>query len=235
MNCQDSDLASGGIMMIPGTNQIVGGGKMGKLYLVNTGNLGQEQNNDAGAAQTIFVEQGILNSYSSTCTDDVPTTKTPHTTNINSYEIFGTAAYFNGSIYLGVTPTSTTPVGVRRFQYSSGQLLPQEAASPSIQQNTRGTTPFISANGSADGILWMIDEGQPIETSSPTTATLRAYDAGKLGSELYDSSQISSDKPGYGIKFSSPVVANGKVYVATGTDLTTATHPRGEIDVYGLK
>ena len=33
MNCQDSDLAAGGFMMIPGSGQIVGGGKMGKLYL----------------------------------------------------------------------------------------------------------------------------------------------------------------------------------------------------------
>jgi hypothetical protein len=82
----------------------------------------------------------------------------------------------------------------------------------------------------------MIDEGQPLGTSSPTKATLRAYDALNLSSpELYDSSQNSSDAPGYGIKFSSPVVANGKVYISTGTDLTTATNPRGEIDVYGLK
>jgi len=40
MNCQDSDLAAGGLLMIPGSTQIIGGGKMGKLYLVNTGNLG---------------------------------------------------------------------------------------------------------------------------------------------------------------------------------------------------
>jgi hypothetical protein len=30
-------------------------------------------------------------------------------------------------------------------------------------------------------------------------------------------------------------VANGKVYISTGHDLTTATNPQGEIDVYGLK
>ena len=28
---------------------------------------------------------------------------------------------------------------------------------------------------------------------------------------------------------------NGKVYFSTGTDLTTVSNPRGEIDVYGLK
>ena len=43
------------------------------------------------------------------------------------------------------------------------------------------------------------------------------------------------DTPGYGIKFSSPVVANGKAYISTGHDLTTVANPEGEIDVYGVK
>jgi hypothetical protein len=237
MNCQDSDLAAGGLLLIPGSSQIVGGGKMGKLYLVNTSNLGQEHANDTGAAQSIFVEQNLLSPYSSSCTDNRPATSTTHTAMINSYEIFGTSAYFNGSIYIGVTPTSSTQVYVRRLQYSSGQLSAQDYATPGIQQNTRGTTPFISANGTSDGIVWVIDEGQPLQTpdpGGPTNAILRAYDAGNLSNALY-SSTSSGDLPGYGIKFSSPIVANGKVYISTGHDLTTVTNPQGEIDVFGLK
>jgi hypothetical protein len=239
MNCADEDLAAGGLLMIPGANQIVGGGKMGKLYLVNTANLGGEHTGDTGAAYTLFVELGLDSPYTSpACTDNVPVTNTPHTATINSYEIFGTAAYFNGSIYIGVTPTSPTALAaVRRIAYSSsggGTLAAQDYTSPSIQQNTRGTTPFISANGTADGILWMIDEGQPIQSSAPTSATLRAYDAGNLSKELYSSTN-SGDVPGYGIKFTSPIVANGKVYISTGHDLPSVTNPQGEIDVYGLK
>jgi outer membrane protein assembly factor BamA len=92
----------------------------------------------------------------------------------------------------------------------------------------------------------MIDEGYPLQntqgdpsnpgtTEPPTSATLRAFDAASYPNELYDSSQISTDVPGYGIKFTSPIVANGKVYISTGHDLTTVTNPKGEIDVYGLK
>ena len=44
----------------------------------------------------------------------------------------------------------------------------------------------------------------------------------------------SGDAPGYGIKFTSPIVANGKVYIATGHTLTSASNPQSEIDVYGL-
>jgi hypothetical protein len=42
------------------------------------------------------------------------------------------------------------------------------------------------------------------------------------------------DQPGYGIKFTSPIVANGKVYISTGNNLTTASQTQGRIDVYGL-
>jgi hypothetical protein len=83
----------------------------------------------------------------------------------------------------------------------------------------------------------MLDQGQPLQntgTGGTTAATLRAYDANNLSNELYNSSTNPSDMPGYGIKFTSPVVGNGKVYITTGHDLTTVTNPHGEIDVYGL-
>ena len=231
LNCNDVDLASGGILMIPGSSNIVGGGKSGKLYLVNTTNLGKEQANDAGAVQTIFFESDLISPYSASCTDSSGT----HTSQSNSYEIFGTSAYYNGSIYLGVTPTiPTAPAGIREFVYS-GKLSYGAETKPSIQENTRGTTPFISSDGTAAGILWMIDTGIPLQQGTSTKSTLRAYDANDLGTELYNSSANAADVPGYGIKFTSPVVANGKVYISTGHDLTTATNPRGEIDVYGLK
>ncbi len=233
MDCADGDLAAGGLMMIPGTTEVVGGGKTGKLYLVNTGNMGHEQANDAGATQTIFLEAGAISPYSASCTDSVGT----HTTMINSYEIFGTAAYYNGSIYLGATPTASGAVtGLRQLVYSGGQLSAGAQTSPGIQENTRGTTPFVSANGNTNGVVWMIDEGQPLSgAGTPSTATLRAYDAGNLGSQLYNSSDNGTDTPGYGLKFTSPVVANGKVYISTGHDLTTVANPKGELDVYGLK
>src|ERR1035441_7102548 len=67
----------------------------------------------------------------SSCTDSLGT----HTTYVNSYEIFGTSAYFNGAVYLGVTPTSSSaPAGVRRFTYS-GTLSAGSHTSLSIQQN----------------------------------------------------------------------------------------------------
>src|SRR6202041_2745320 len=61
------------------------------------------------------------------------------------------------------------------------------------------------------------------------------YDANNLTTELYNSGTNAGDAPGYGIKFTSPIVANGKVYIGTAHDLATATNPQGELDVYGSK
>lgn len=235
MDCADADLAAGGLLLIPGTSELLAGGKTGKLYLVSTANLGQEQNNDAGATQTPWFEDDLLPPYESACTS---TGQFSGSADINSYEIFGTSAYFNGSVYLGITPTAAYQFNgtVRQFPYS-GILSHGGYTQPNILESSYGTTPFISANVTSNGILWMIDHGQPLQSgTTQSSAILRAYNANNLGSpasELYGSS--GNDTPGYGIKFTSPIVANGKVYISTGHDLTSVPNPQGELDVYGLK
>ena len=118
LECKDEDLAAGGLLLIPGASEALVGGKTGKMYLVNTGNLGGEQATDAGATQWLWFEQDLSAPYSATCTDN---TGNVLTDNINSYQIFGTAAFFNGSAYLGITPSLTTiPGPVRQFTYPAG-------------------------------------------------------------------------------------------------------------------
>ncbi len=84
-----------------------------------------------------------------------------------------------------------------------------------------GCTPSVSSNGASDGIVWVV---QFRGNHSP--AVLRAYDATDLTRELYASDQATKgrDHPGPATKFSVPTIANGKVYIATQTDL----------DAYGL-
>ena len=230
--CDDTDLAAGGLMMIPGTSQLVAGGKAGKIFVVNSDNLGHEQANDAGATQSLWFESDLSAPYSATCTDATGS----HTTMINSYEIFGTSAWYNGSAYLGIIPTaSSTPAPIRQFAWDGSKLTPGAYSSPNATTTSLGTTPFISSNGNSNGIVWMINQGVPLQKGTPTNATLYAYDATNFPNQLYNSNQSSGDTPGYGIKFTSPVVANGKVFISTAMDPVSATNPRGEIDVYGLK
>jgi uncharacterized protein YjdB len=235
MDCRDSDLASGGLLLIPGTTEAVAGGKKGMMYLVNTTNLGGMQPNDAGATQTLWFEPDLSPPYPASCTDANGNT---FSTDINSYEIFGTSAFFNGSVYLGITPTSSVAPGpIRQFPYS-GLLALGSYTNTSVQQGSMGSTPFISAAGTSSGIVWMIDHGQPIQDpliNVATPAVLRAFDASDLSVELYDSSQNPADTAGLGMKFSSPIVVNGKVFIGTAHDQLTTQNPQGELDVYGLK
>jgi len=236
MDCFDADLAAGGLLLIPRSTTLIAGGKTGTMYLVDSANLGHESSNDAGALQEQVWGAGLTygGTYQQSCQDSTGT----NYANIASYEVFGSAACFNGAVYLGVTPTSANaPGGVRQFDYTS-TLSAQSDTSNYQNEGTYGTSPFISANGTNDGIVWYINQGNPLQNASmvsPTSASLLAYDASNFPTQLYSSTTNSGDTPGFGIKFSSPVVANGKVYISTGTDLTTVSSPRGEIDVYGLK
>src|SRR5262249_1728884 len=72
-----------------------------------------------------------------------------------------------------------------------------------------GSTPSISANGTAEGIVWAL-ENQP-------TAVLHAYNADNVAVELYNSNQAAGgrDQFGAGNKFIAPTIAHGKVLVGT--------------------
>ena len=75
-----------------------------------------------------------------------------------------------------------------------------------------GSTPSVSSNGAANGVVWILDLG---------TSQLRAYDAANLGQELYNSSQALNgrDRLGGLTKFSVPTVTHGQVFVGTSNSL----------------
>ena len=87
----------------------------------------------------------------------------------------------------------------------------------------------ISADGSTPGtgILWasLPDSGDGNHAIVP--GVLRAFDAADVGHELWSSREdADADDCGNFAKFSSPTVANGKVYLAIFS---------GQVCVYGLK
>jgi uncharacterized protein (TIGR03437 family) len=111
--------------------------------------------------------------------------------------LYGIPAYFNDTVFFsGQNDT------LKAFPLSKG-LLPENPSSQSAGTIAgMGSVPSISANGAMDGIVWTI---QP--------DALHAYDATNLGNELY--------RGGYGsyVKFATPTIANGKVYVGTGASV----------------
>ena len=118
--------------------------------------------------------------------------------------VYSNPAYFNGTVYYG-------PVGssLEAFSVTDAKLSSMPTSQTSTQFVYPGTSPVVSANGTADAIVWAY------ENSSP--AVLHAYDATNLATELYNSNQAAGgrDQFGAGNKFIAPTVADGKVFVAS--------------------
>ncbi len=120
--------------------------------------------------------------------------------------IWSTPAYFNGTVYYGDQAST-----LKAFTVSKAKLVATpQSQSPSLFAFP-GTAPSVSANGTANGIVWAHENSNP--------AVLHAYDASNLALELYNSNQAAGarDHFGAGNKFITPVVADGKVFVGTTT------------------
>ncbi len=114
-------------------------------------------------------------------------------------------AYFNGTLYFG-------PVGepILAFQFNDARLSAAPVAQTGTTFRYPGATPSISANGTENAIVWATDNTNP--------AILRAFNATNL-QLLYASNQAANNRDEFGVgnKFITPLIINGKVYVATTT------------------
>lgn len=197
LNSADKDVSSGGPVLIPGTNYIVGQGKQGLMYVVNTTNMGHFNASQDPVYQEFSVGGGL----------------------------WGAPVYFNSPTnpMLYVWDSSSTLQG---YAFSSGTFAtsPSATGSVAISGCCAGGALSISSNNYAAGssIIWAsVSLTSPIH--SLAAGQLFAYDATNIGHELWDSYQNQSrDDFGYWGKFVPPTVANGKVYVATSSNQLVA-------------
>jgi hypothetical protein len=197
----DEDLgASTGIILppLPGPfpHELIGGGKTGTLYVVNRDAMGKFNGTSDQIIQEIPNAVGVHLSTSPTCGDG------------DAIDCdYSTPAYWSGHLYVsGVNDR------VKEFTLAKGKLTgPTSRSSQTF--GYPGATPTVSANGSSNGIVWIVE---------PVKAILHAYNATNLADELYNSSQNSArDALGSNVKFAPVTVANGRVYVGTRTSLVT--------------
>lgn len=120
---------------------------------------------------------------------------------------FSVPAYFNNAVYFGAAGNPMMAFGVTGAEIATPPL--SEAINSLAWP---GATPSISANGTAAGIVWTIEY-------NGTNAVLHAYDATNLSNELYNSNQAPGgrDQFGPGVKFVTPSIANGRVFVAANS------------------
>jgi hypothetical protein len=130
---------------------------------------------------------------------------------------FGAPAYWNGHVFYFLMYDY-----LRDYALQNGRLSTQPVAKSTANINDPGT-PAISANGSKNGIVWILST--KVWDGPDQPAILFAYDAANVANELYNSTQNPSrDRAGKALRFTIPTVANGRVYVPA----------KREVDVYGL-
>jgi hypothetical protein len=139
--------------------------------------------------------------------------------------------------YSGLTQESMTGDFLRAYVLVNGQFVPPRSVAQTSNSFVVGSTPAVSAKGSTglNAIVWAIErqenltcrpngQGCPTGQTGLEPAILHAYDPAKKLSSLYSSADNPADMAGPASKFQVPTIANGKVFVATQT----------ELDVYGL-
>ena len=194
-NNMDPDLGTntGIILVVPGPtpHELIGGSKDGTVYVVNRDKMGKFNTGSDLIIQELPHVVGVHLSTSPTCG------------NTASDCDYSSPAYWNGHIYI-----SGVNDHVKDFKLSNGTLTGPASTTPEVF-GFPGANATVSANGTKNGIVWLVD---------PIAAALRAYDATNLANELYNSKQNSTrDALGSHVKFAPPTVVNGRVYVGTKT------------------
>ncbi len=182
----DLDTGSAGTVLLPDAvgsaahpHLMIGGGKEGRIYLIDRDNMGHYRSSDDGQ-----IPQSLPGAIGA---------------------LYGLPAYFNNSVYF-----SAAGDNLKAFSIGNGQLSSAPASKSAAEFGYPGSVPSVSSNGNSNGIVWVLE---------PTAGgTIHAFDASDVSKELYKSSLGSY------VKYSTPTIANGKVYA--GTENTLA--------VYGL-
>ena len=117
--------------------------------------------------------------------------------------VWAMPAWFNGTLYYGAVGDA-----LKAFPVVNARVAAASSASTS-SFGYPGATPSISANATAGGIVWAVE--------NTSGGLLHAYDATDLGRELYNSAQAGARDQFSNNKFITPMIANGKVYVGTPT------------------
>ncbi len=201
---KDLDLGSGGSILVPtspgsSSNLMIGGGKVGILYSVNTTSMGHQKKKNPNV-------QAIPNAIGATSNG-------AKVGNNPVGAIFSSPAYSNGMVYINAVGDV-----LRQYAVVNGKLVGPVAVSSKVL-GYPGANLSVSSNGANDGIVWSLENSGT--RTSPAPAILHAYNAANVSQELYNSSEAGTrDQPGNAVKFAVPTIANGKVYVATQNGIT---------------
>jgi hypothetical protein len=192
-DANDIDMGSAGVVILPDAvgstahqHLLVGTGKVAILYVLDQTNLGK------------------FNSVSNQDVQEVIPVPPPNTTQLDGGN-YGIPAYWNGNIY-----TTGQNFPLSQFTIANGAMATPQSAVSANTFPPRGAIPAVSASGTTNGIVWVLDLSA---WASNGPAILDAYDATNVANLLFSSPASGTGAAGAAVKFTVPTVANGKVYV----------------------
>ncbi len=208
----DLDYGVDGVIIIPNSTLSLSGTKEGKVYLVDTRGMGRYSSTNDSVIQTLDV----------------------NVQNVQDKHLHGTPVYghyYNNAdtecVYIWAESDS-----IHQFFFDRNTM--KFDTSLTIKGNTLldygmpGAMMSVSSNGTSagSGIVWASHPLSGNANQALRPGRLDAYDARDVRNLLWHS-EMKPDRDSVGTfaKFNTPVVANGKVYMATFSN---------QLDVYGL-
>ena len=183
----DADLGSAAPLLLPD--------------LVDSGQVTRHLAIIAGKDGAIYVasrdNMGQYNAMSDNIFQELPS---------DGHENFSSPVFFNNTVYIG-----PSGLPLKAFSVSQAKLSTSPTSQTGVSFGSNGVVVSVSANGTANGIVWALDHD---------STELFAYDATNLGNLLYNSNQATGGRDhfsGVGGHFITPMVVNGKVYFGTGS------------------
>jgi hypothetical protein len=235
---EDQDLGAAGVVLVPERGNLIGGGKDGILYNLDKNDLGKTTwdpqfnlpfvatylpnppNGAAGLPTTTAANPNwpIVN-RDRNLPAQTPTGKTHH--------IHGTPVYMERAktaiLYLWGEnerlKAYNMDLATRRITGFRGEGTQFASGNMPAPGGMPGGRLVVSSNGPNTGVIWGVYPTQGNANSAVVRGALVAYDAtavvnGKLR-QLFHSDTNPANAMGNFAKYATPVVANGKVYVAT--------------------
>lgn len=244
---QDQDLGSAAPVLPDGADLLLGAGKDGILYTLDRNNLGKTIGNPS--IQPIYITYNGLGLATSGPSIDYPLgggPLQPAGAPTKTHHLHASPAVWNGPEGLrlfdwgenealrewsiGATPSVPTFVA-KSAEISSSQL----AFAPKGNGGMTGGMISVSSHGTNNGIVWTVAPINGNANTDTVSGIVRAYDASTLNqtenSDHTPRLRLLWDSTRSGVmftfsKFCPPMVADGKLYVATYD---------GRVDVYVLK
>ena len=184
---EDADLNSSGATLIPGTHLVLGGGKEGVLYTLDTRHFGHL--GDENAIQHFKATASHLHSL-----------------------VYWQSSRMGNLLYVWGQRDKAKVYKLDGDKLGEAPLMMRDVPN----EGHPGAMLSLSANGSKDGILWAAIHATGDSWHESRPGVLHAYDADDIRHELWNSLEVPArDDCGEYSKMAPPTIANGMVYLAS--------------------